>query len=506
MAPQQQISFKAWKTILVLCGSVIIFLYLNTSMSPALPSIENQFDVSSEVASWVLTAYMVCGAVMTVIMGRLADLFGAKRMQMIMMICFTVGTILAPFAPNFSILIALRVLQGIAVATTPISTKLIRDNVPASKFPVAMSIYLACYMGGMAIGAVMGPPVAANLGWQGNFYLIAPIAVVILFASWKFIHVDESKKIEEHDRIDRERPSDIPKKAKRQDKHIDFIGIAILTVTLVSFLVAITYSTSITTNLARFAVPLAIGVISMVILFIVEKRLKDPLVNLKLIFHPLIFSGNIMMLMFGILEYFIITGTPTLGSAPPPSGLGLDPLHTGLLQLSFGLAGMIFGPIFGLIVANGIAKGKPTNLKFLVPGIGIVTITYLLLLFFHYSSAGINLGLFVFGIASGLAPNTIIVTTTSFTPREYTGMGSSITNMMRIVGASIGPVLVTVILAIATIPITVDNVEKNYPDPITYNILYGVGLAMSIACVFLAIRMRRLATKTKPLTADEMRE
>jgi hypothetical protein len=65
--------------------------------------------------------------------------------------------------------------------------------------------------------------------------------------------------------------------------------------------------------------------------------------------------------------------------------------------------------------------------------------------------------------------------------------------------------LVTVILAAATIPITVDNVEKNYPDPVTYNILYGVGLAMSIATVFLAIRMRRLATKTKPLTIDQMR-
>jgi MFS family permease len=79
MAPQQQISFNAWKTILVLCGSVIIFLYLNTGMSPALPSIEADFDFPSSVASWVMTAYMVCGAVMTVIMGRLADLFGAKK-------------------------------------------------------------------------------------------------------------------------------------------------------------------------------------------------------------------------------------------------------------------------------------------------------------------------------------------------------------------------------------------------------------------------------------------
>jgi MFS family permease len=157
------------------------------------------------------------------------------------------------------------------------------------------------------------------------------------------------------------------------------------------------------------------------------------------------------------------------------------------------------------VVANGIAKGKATNLKFLVPGIAIVVITFLLLLFFHYSSAGINFALFIFGIAAGLGPNTIIVTTTSFTPREYTGMGSSITNMMRIVGAAIGPVLVTVILASATIPITVDNVEKNYPDPITYNILYGVGLAMSIVTVILGIRMRRLATKTKPITTDQLR-
>src|SRR6476659_4494424 len=117
----------------------------------------------------------------------------------------------------------------------------------------------------------------------------------------------------------------------------------------ISMFIAITLSNTITTNLIAFIVPLAIGVIFLVLFIKVEKRAKSPLGNLKLAFYPVIFTGNIMMLMFGILQYFVITGIPQLGSAPVPSGLGLDPIHTGLLQLAFGLSMMIFGPVFGLL-------------------------------------------------------------------------------------------------------------------------------------------------------------
>ena len=502
--PPEQISFNAWKTILILSGTIVIFLYLNTAMSPALPSIAEDFKISQTISSWVMTAYMICGAVMTVIMGRLSDLVGAKKMLMVMMICFTVGTILAPFSPNISTLLALRVLQGIAVASTPISTKLIRDGVPRTKFPIGMSIYLSAYSGGMALGAVLGPVVAAGPGWQGNFYLCAPIAVVLSFACWRFIHADESKKIDEHEHAQiYEESSDIPTKAKKQDKkpRMDYMGVIMLTVTLVSFLVAITFSGSLTTNFVPFIVPLIIGVIFLVLFMKVEKRVKDPLVNLRLAFHPVIFTGNIMMLMFGILQYFVITGIPQLGSAPPPSGLGLDPIHTGLLQLAFGLSMMIFGPVFGLMVA----KRRGLNLKLLVPGIGITAISFVLLLFFHSSSQGINGSLFIFGMAGALLPQTLINTNIGFTPGEYTGISSALTNMMRIVGGAIGPVVTTVILTFATISITVDNVENSYPSPVTYNILFGLGLAMTIACVVLAFRMKHLATKMKPLTTGGIR-
>ena len=497
--PSEQISFNAWKTILILSGTIVIFLYLNTAMSPALPSIAQDFEISDTLASWVMTAYMVCGAVMTVIMGKLSDLVGAKKMLMLMMVCFTVGTILAPFAHNISTLLALRVLQGVAVASTPISTKLIRDQVPKTKFPIGISIYLAAYSGGMALGAVLGPVVAANSGWQGNFYFIAPIAVVLSFVCWRFIHSDETMKIHEHDHV--EAPRDIPTQDKRDKKQrMDIMGIITLTVTIVSFLIAITFSKSIVTNLSAFVVPLAIGVIFLVLFMKVEKRARSPLVSLKLAFHPVIFTGNIMMLMFGILQYFVITGIPQLGSAPSPSGLGLDPLKVGFLQLAFGLSMMIFGPVFGLIVA----KRRGLNLKLLVPGIVITVISFLLLLFFHSTSQAVNGALFVFGIAGALLPMTLTNTTIAFTPKEYTGIGSATTNMMRIIGGAIGPVLTTVILASATVSITVDNVEKSYPSPVTFNILFGLGVVMAIGCVFLSMRMKHLATKMTPLTAKDV--
>ena len=157
----------------------------------------------------------------------------------------------------------------------------------------------------------MGPVVVADAGWQGNFYFCVPIAVVLSFACWKFVHADESKKIHEHDHFDKETPRDIPPKAKKHS--MDYMGLITLTVTIVSFLLAITFIGSIATNLTAFVVPLVIGVISLVLFMIVEKRVKPPLVNLKLELNAAIFTGNIMMLMYGILEYIIITGTPQLG-------------------------------------------------------------------------------------------------------------------------------------------------------------------------------------------------
>jgi MFS family permease len=491
--PTEQISFSAWKTLLILSGINFLVLFVHTSLSPALPMIAQDFAVSTSVSSWVMTAYMVSGAVMTIVIGRFSDLVGAKKMLILLMIGYTVGTIFAGFAHDIFTLIGIRALQGVAIAVTPIAVKLVRDQFPKGKFSIGQSIILSMYSGGMAIGAVLGPIIAAGPGWQSVFYICAPFAVVLLFVSWKFIKVDEGKKIHEHDQL----PSDMSDKASK--KRIDFIGIITMAIAIISFLLAITFSGSIATNLIAFVIPLVVGVISLIFFIIVEKRTKFPLVNLKLVFHPVVLSGNITMLMFGVLQYIVITGIPQLGAAPDPSGLGLDPEKVGFLQLPFGLAAMIFGPIFGLLA---IRKGF--NLKLMVPGMVIIAISFLLLLLFHDTPRSVAGGLFLFGIAGALLPITLTNTIISFTPREYTGISSAATNMMRIVGGAIGPVITSVILASITVSITMDNAQKTYPSPVAFNIVFGMAVILAIASVILAVRLKRLATKIVPLTAKDI--
>jgi MFS family permease len=492
--PPEQISFSAWKTLLILSGINFLVLFVHTSLSPALPRIAQDFAVSTSVSSWVMTAYMVSGAVMTIVIGRFSDIVGAKKMLMLLMICYTVGTIFAGFAHDIFTLIGIRALQGIAIAVTPIGAKLIRDQFPKGKFSIGQSILLSMYSGGMAIGAVLGPIIAAGPGWQSVFYICAPIAVVLLFVSWKFIKVDEGKKIHEHDQL----PSDKSDKDRKKNS-VDMVGIITMAVAIVSFLLSITFSGSIATNLIAFVLPLAVGVISLILFIIVERRTKSPLVNLKLMFHPVVLSGNITMLMFGVLQYIVITGMPQLGAAPDPSGLGLDPEKVGFLQLPFGLAAMIFGPIFGLL-----ALRKGFNLKLMVPGMVIITISFLLLLLFHATPRSVAGCLFLFGIAGALLPVILTNTIISFTPREYTGISSAATNMMRIVGGAIGPVITSVILASITVSITVENTEKTYPSPVAFNIVFAMAVILAIASVILVIRLKRLATKMVPLTAKDI--
>ena len=103
-----------------------------------------------------------------------------------------------------------------------------------------------------------------------------------------------------------------------------------------------------------------------------------------------------------------------------------------------------------------------------------------------------------------MIPNTVIVTIIGLTPVQYTGISSASTNMLRIIGGAIGPVITTVIVTSTTIPIAVDNVTKDYPILLLGIFFLQWGLLMALASVVLAFIMKRLATKMKPITPEEL--
>ena len=264
-----------------------------------------------------------------------------------------------------------------------------------------------------------------------------------------------------------------------------------MTVALVSFMIAITNSGSLPDNFIGFIIPLIIGAISLSIFLVVEKRAKEPLVPLKLLLQPAIFAGNISMLMFGIVQYIIVTAIPQIGIAPVGSGLGLDADKVGLLQLPLSLAVLVFGPVFGVM----LAKRHSLNTKLLVPSFLIICFSFLLVTIFHSSSASVSGSLFLFGIGGALLPVTLINIIIALTPRELTGISSAATSDMRIIGGAIGPVIATVIVTSILVTIQVDGSAGQYPSPIAFNIVFIVGLVLSIASTILVMAMRRHAVK-----------
>ena len=482
---------------------------MHTSLSPAIPAIADEFDADQSLASWVMSIYMITGAVMTILIGRFSDIFGAKKMLLLMMVIYTAATAVAGFSQDISTLLTIRAIQGIAIANTPIALKIIRDQFPKGKFSIGQSIVTSAYSGGMALGVVLGPIIVASIGWQSIFFMCAPIAAILLFLCWRVLPVDESVKIMVHGTpgaydTDAGRNGGVDKNGAEMRKKtkisLDIKGIVTMSVSLVSFLIAITNSGSASENPLGFTVPLVIGAISLVLFILVEKRTKSPLVPLKLLLQPAIFAGNIAMLMFGIIQYIIITAIPQLGAAPQGSGLGLDPDLVGLLQLPLSLAVLIFGPVFGVL----LAKKRNLNTKLLIPSMVIMSVSFLLVTIFHDTSADVTASLFLFGIGAALLPVTLINIIIALTPRDLTGISSAATSDMRIIGGAIGPVIAIVIITSILIPIEVDGTTGQYPSPTAFNIVFIVGLVLAIVATILVVLMRGPAVKA--LNTAEMKQ
>ena len=438
-----------------------------------------------------MSVYMISGAVMTILIGKFSDVFGARKMLVLMMIIYTAGTALAGFSQDINTLLAIRAIQGIAIANTPIAMKIIRDQFPKGKFSVGQSIITSAYSGGMALGVVLGPTLVEATGWQTIFFMCTPIAALLLFLTWRVLPVDETTKITSDTVIKQDTAGSHGRSNIKKRISLDIKGIITMTVSLVSFLIAITNSGSLPDNLIGFVVPLIIGAVSLIIFLRVEKKAKDPLVPLKLLMQPAIFAGNISMLMFGIVQYIIITAVPQIGAAPVGSGLGLEANKVGLLQLPFSLAVLIFGPAFGIIMA----KRHSLNIKLLVPSMVIMAASFVLVALFQSTASGIAGSLFLFGIGAALLPITLINIIISLTPRELTGISSAATSDMRIIGGAIGPVIATVIMTSILVNIEENGDVGEYPSPTAFNIVFLVGLALSIASTILVTAMSKHAVK-----------
>ena len=186
----------AWKILAILSCIATMVMYAETMLIPAIPTLIKDFHVSYGLSSWLLTSYLISGAVMTPIAGKLSDVYGRKKILLIIMAIYATGVSIAGFTNDIYTMIFARAIQGIGMSMFPIAFGIIRDQFPRNKISIAQGAITSMFAAGSVIGLSIGGIIIQHFGWRMTFFTIIPISIILLFIIRKYIHIDDSYNFE----------------------------------------------------------------------------------------------------------------------------------------------------------------------------------------------------------------------------------------------------------------------------------------------------------------------
>src|SRR5947208_15788513 len=223
----EKIRISAWITLAILGSTVLITMYGETMLLPAIRDIIKDFDISYTTSSWILTAYLISGAVATPIAGKLSDIYGRKKMVVIILIIYIIGICAGGLSSNITFLVIARVIQGIGISMFPIAFGIIRDQLPKDKLAVGVGVFSSMFAAGSVVGLAVGGTIIKNFGWHATFLFIVPVAIILWIVINKFIR---DNKAELETSISLEQPASAkysskqPKASANSTRSIDLKG------------------------------------------------------------------------------------------------------------------------------------------------------------------------------------------------------------------------------------------------------------------------------------------
>jgi MFS family permease len=184
--PPAKIPRSAWRVLVVLSTLATMVMYAETMLIPALPDLIREFNVSYTTASWILSAYLIPGAVMTPIAGKLSDIYGRKKVLLVIMAVYAMGIAMAGFAEDIYLLFISRAIQGIGISMFVIAFSIIRDQFPRDKISIGQGIISSMFASGAVIGLLMGGFIISNFGWRATFLSAVPVSIALFIIIWRF--------------------------------------------------------------------------------------------------------------------------------------------------------------------------------------------------------------------------------------------------------------------------------------------------------------------------------
>jgi MFS family permease len=497
----EKVPRKAWMSLAILGSALLIAMYGETMLLPAIPDIIEEFDISYNTSSWILSAYLIAGAVATPLGGKLSDIYGRKKMVIIILIIYIIGITLGGLSTNIAFLIVARVIQGIGISMFPIAFGIIRDQFPKDKLAIGVGVFSSMFAAGSVVGLALGANIIENFAWRTTFFSIVFVAIGLWFIIRRYIH-DEQESVNaiespeihyssDTDTVDNKiNDPDEETTTSTSKKNIDMKGTVTLAVTIISLLMVLSYSHTDNIEIYQIGIFLFIGITSLVLFVIVERRSRSPLVNFQLLTNNTILSANIILVIAFLSMFTVFQTIPVLVRSPQPFGFGESVITTANIQLPFMIVFLLFAPSSGFIVSK-LGNIKPTIIGSLVSAVGFSS-----LLIFHSNGSLVATNLAV--IAGGLSLMQVggFDIVLQSTPRKFSGISLGMTVLFTLVGGSVGP-------AVAGIFMQANQVFMegvgSYPSSDSYNLIFLTLALASLIPIALSIFIRRnLSSQSSP--------
>ena len=481
------VSRNAWFTLAILSSTLLTVFFSETMLLPAIPEIIEDFNIPYGTAAWIFSAYLIVAAVMTPVAGRLSDLYGKKKVLLILLAIYIAGLTAGGFADNISFLLATRIIQGVGLAAVPAAFSLLRDTFPPAKLAIAIGVFGSAYSAGSVVGLLAGASIIQYFGWHATFLAIVPFSALVTLMIAKFVKENNR---EQNQFITVKAPeSTSNNNKKRVSFSIDIKGVLVLSATITSFLIALTLiQTGVSSeNLPQIAAAFVASAISLSVFVALERRIVPPFLDLRLLRHKILLPSYILLIATGITMFMIYPSIVQLVRSPIPLGFGGDSVDAANVQLPFMIMFLVFASITPFII-NRIGSIKPTIIGGIISLIGAIG-----LLTFHSTEFAVSTNLAI--IASGLS---LTITATwnmvvSSSPREFTGISVGVGALLLFIGMAIGPALAGVYMENHE---TVEGVEGSYPSPGSYNLVFlTAGLLSAVTVGFALMLIRRTAHK-----------
>lgn len=448
-----------YKLIVILLSGAFVALLSNTFLNVALPSIKNDFDITTSSVQWVSTAYMLVSGIVIPTTAFLMQKFSARRLFLTSMLLFLSGTIIAGFSPTFIVLIIGRMIQASGSAILmPLLMNVMITSFPPQKRGTAMGLFSLVMFFAPAIGPTLSGFIVQVYSWHMLFFMMVPVLLIVLSIGYFLL----------------------PEVQNKYSAKLDIPSIILSTIGFGGMLYGLSSAGNNGWGSPDVILTLVVGAAALILYVRKQTRMDEPVLNFGVYRFPMY---TLASLLVGTANVALFSGMILM-----PIFLqdlqGISPLQTGLLMLPgaliMGLMSPVSGKLFDIF--------GPKILAIIGLAIGVVTTSFLtrLSLDTSFEALLIIYSVRAFGLTLVFTPvmtNGMNQLTAKMTPH-----GSSLNSMLQQVSGAVGiALLITLMQTYANLQLR--GIDAPTEEMVNAATLSGINFSFLVSTILLGVSL-----------------